>query len=127
MGIAVVLLERRICKVGGAAQIADIGALHFRMQLHMTLQIRFERKAIMANVALEEIVSLVHTDDVLIEGILRGKVGAAYLADCAVSLVARLFEMLLQLLLRQLQAAFPARKHYRWKENERVSNDSTTW
>lgn len=70
MGIAVVLLECRICKVRGAAQIAHIGALHLRVQLHVPLQIGLESEAVMANVALKEIVPLMHTYDVLIEGIL---------------------------------------------------------
>lgn len=112
MGIAVVFLECRICKVGGTAQIAYIRALHLRMQLDMPLQVGLEREAIMANVALKEIVSLVLPDDVLIEGILRGKVSAANFTYCAVGLVARLLEVLLQLLLRQFQAALPTRKHY---------------
>lgn len=66
----------------------------------------------MANVALKEIVPLVLPDDVLIEGILRGEVSAANLTNGAVGLMTRLLEMLLQFLLRQLQAALPARKHY---------------
>lgn len=112
MGIAVVLLECRICKVRGAAQIADIGALHLRMQLHVPLQIGLECEAIMANVALKEIIPLMHPNNVLIEGILRGELGTAHLTDGAVGLMARLFKVLLQLLLRQLQAALSARKHF---------------
>lgn len=37
MGIAVVFLECRICKVGGTAQIAYIRPFHLRMQLDMPL------------------------------------------------------------------------------------------
>lgn len=66
VGVAVVLLERRICKVRGAAQVAHVGALDLSVQLHVPLQIGLESEAIMANVALKEVVSLVHANNVLI-------------------------------------------------------------
>lgn len=66
VGVAVVLLERRICKVGGTAQIAHVGALHLSVQLHVPLQVGLESEAVMANVALKEVISLMHAYYVLI-------------------------------------------------------------
>lgn len=121
VGVAVVLLERRICKVGGAAQVAHIGALHLGVQLHVPLQIGLEREAVMANVALEEIISLMHAYYMLIQSILGGELGAAHLTDGTVGLVAGIFKVLLHLLLGQLQAALAARKGCNRAANIKIS------
>jgi len=110
VGIAVVLLERGICEVGRAAQIAHVGPLDLGVQLHVPLQVGLQREAVMANVALEKVVALVHAYDVLVEGVLRLKLLAAYLANGPVGLVARLLKVLLQFLLRKLLAALAAGK-----------------
>lgn len=110
VGVAVVLLERGICEVGRAAQIAHVGPFDLGVQLDVPLQVGFQREAVMANVALEEVVPLVHTNNVLVQGILRLELLAAHLADSAVRLVARLLEVLLQFLLRKLKTALAAGK-----------------
>lgn len=110
VGIAIVLLERGICVVGRAAQVAHIGPLDLGVQLHVPLQVGLQREAVMANVALEKVVALVNADDVLVQGVLRLELLPAHLANGPVGLVARLLEVLLQLLLRKLQPAFAAGK-----------------
>lgn len=75
----------------------------------MAFQVRLQCKTVLANVTFKEVIFFVHTNYVLIQGVLGGKLITTNFTDSTIGLMASVLQMLLmQLLMGKFNTAFSA-------------------